>query len=70
MPAGAVIANGWDTAWALHDTLQDEGFKGFWVQGRVTLAKNMIAGVQYWDLKGRDSKIKNKVLWSDLVVTF
>ena len=30
----------------------------------------MIAGIQYWDLKGRESDLKNKALWADLVVTF
>ena len=70
MPAGAVIANGWDASTTLGNGLLAEGFKGYWVQGKVTLAKNMIAGIQYWDLKGRETSIKNKMTWADLVVTF
>ena len=30
----------------------------------------MIAGIQYWDLKGRETSVKNKMTWADLVVTF
>ena len=70
MPAGAVIANGWDTSWPLGGGFTAEGFKGFYAQGRVTVAKNMIAGIQYWDLKGRESGNKNKTTWADFVVTF
>ena len=70
MPAGAVIANGWDSSATLKGDFVSEGFKGYWVQGKVTLAKNMIAGIQYWDLKGRETSVKNKMTWADLVVTF
>ena len=47
-----------------------EGYKGIYAKANVTVAKNMIAGIQYWDLKGRESNVKNKTLWTDLVVTF
>ena len=47
-----------------------EGYKGFYAKANVTVAKNMIAGIQYWDLKGRETNVKNKTLWTDLVVTF
>ena len=70
MPAGAVIANGWDYANPLSNNLVSEGFKGWYAQGRVTIAKNMIGGIQFWNLKGRESDITNKTVWSDLVVTF
>ena len=47
-----------------------EGFKGYQVGGNVTLAKNMVAEVQYYDLKGKESDNKARTLWSQLVVTF
>ena len=85
MPAG-LVANNWDTSTALGkaNVLNDakderyaiakpllwEGYKGFYAKANVTVAKNMIAGIQYWDLKGRETKVKNKTLWTDFVVTF
>ena len=85
MPAG-LVANNWDTStalgkanilndakterYALAKPLLWEGFKGIYAKANVTVAKNMIAGIQYWDLKGRESNVKNKTLWTDLVVTF
>ena len=84
MPAG-LVANNWDTSTALGKaTVADganarysiakpllwEGYKGFYAKANVTVAKNMIAGIQYWDLKGRETKVKNKTLWADFVVTF
>ena len=72
MPAGAVAANGWDDGTtAKKSTLYVDGFKGWYAGAKVTVAKNMIAGVQYWDLKSRvHSDNRNKELWADLVVTF
>ena len=85
MPAGIVSTN-WATdkalgsftetitkdeaRYSLAKPLLWEGYKGFMVKANVTVAKNMIAGIQYWDLKGRESKVKNKTLWTDFVVTF
>jgi hypothetical protein len=49
------------------------GFKGYGVGLDYTIAKNMVAGIQYFDLKdkGNASKdFKRKTLWSQLVVTF
>ena len=47
-----------------------EGFKGWSIAGDVTLAKNMVATVEYFDLKGKDSDGKAKTIWSQLAVTF
>ena len=84
MPAG-IAANNWATGNALGTfTEKDgdnarysiakpllwEGYKGFFAKANVTVAKNMIASIQYWDLKGRESDVKNKALWTDFVVTF
>ncbi|MDY6291384.1 MAG: S-layer homology domain-containing protein [Succiniclasticum sp.] len=47
-----------------------EGFKGYSLAGYVTVAKNMVAGLEWYDLKGKESKDKEKTLWSQLVVSF
>ena len=78
MPAGGVIANGFDYPAVLtgykdaktKTNFVSEGFKGFYAQAKVTVAKNMVAGIQYWDLKGRESDLKNKATWADFIVTF
>ena len=56
--------------YTINQSLLWEGYKGIYAKANVTVAKNMIAGIQYWDLKGRESNVKNKTLWTDLVVTF
>jgi hypothetical protein len=63
-----------------YDAFGPDGFKGWMVGGNLTLAKNMVAQVEYYDLKskgdmsyndGKDNgKPHNKTLWSQLVVTF
>ena len=36
-----------------------------------TVAKNMVAGIEYWDMKNREhSKDKAKALWTELKVSF
>ena len=56
--------------YAIGKPLLWEGYKGIYAKANVTVAKNMIAGIQYWDLKGRQTDVKNKTLWTDFVVTF
>ena len=51
-------------------TYSGEGFKGYSVAGYYTVAKNMVAGVEYYDLKQTYSDDKMKTLWSQLIVTF
>ena len=47
------------------------GFKGYGVGIDYTLLKNMVAGVQYFDLKDKDTnELRRKTLWSQLVITF
>ena len=58
-----------DTLYAW-DKFDGEGFKGYNVGGNVTLAKNMVATVEYYDLKGKESDQHARTLWSQLVVTF
>lgn len=54
-----------------HYTLfKNEGFKGWELGGNLTLAKNMVAEVQYYDLKGKKNGEKARTWWSQLVITF
>ena len=48
----------------------NEGFKGWSIAGDVTVAKNMIATVEYFDIKGKETKEKGRTLWTQLAVTF
>ncbi len=52
------------------DAFNGEGFKGYNVGGNLTLAKNMVAQVEYYDLKGKESDQHARTLWSQMVVTF
>jgi hypothetical protein len=47
-----------------------EGFSGYMVGANYTVAKNMIAGVEYFDLKGKESDNHDKTLWGQMLVTF
>ena len=77
-PAGVSVANGWDSSRSLANGdkgnygFYDSGFKGWYAVAKYTVAKNMVAGVEYWDLEGRGYMDggKAKTLWSELVVTF
>ena len=49
----------------------DYGFKGYKVAGYYTVAKNMMLGVEYYDLKGySNSEVKARTLWSEFQVRF
>lgn len=48
----------------------DEGFKGYMVGGGVTLAKNMVYQLHYYDLEGKKSGLDDQVLWSRLQIMF
>ena len=54
-----------------YDKFGPEGFKGWMVGGNLTVAKNMVAAVEYYDLKDKGSTDNHaKTLWSQMVVTF
>jgi hypothetical protein len=61
-------------AWMFTETYKDAtggGFKGYKVAGYYTIAKNMRAGIEYYDLKGySNSDVKARTLWSELQVRF
>ena len=48
------------------------GFKGWSVNGNLTVAKNMVANVTYYDTKAKDGDdtAKHHVLWSELNISF
>ena len=47
------------------------GFRGYMVAGYVTVAKGMRAGIEYYDLKGKEEpKTKARTLWTELQVRF
>ncbi len=48
----------------------DEGFKGYMVGGGVTLAKNMVYQLHYYDLEGKESNLDDQVIWSRLQIMF
>ena len=48
----------------------EEGFKGYMVGGGVTLAKNMVYQLHYYDLEGKESGLDDQVLWSRLQIMF
>ena len=56
------------------DTDFNSGFKGWSIGGEVTLAKNMVASVTYYDTKALKGELENnakaKVIWSEFNVFF
>ncbi|MBR1494676.1 MAG: S-layer homology domain-containing protein [Acidaminococcaceae bacterium] len=47
------------------------GFKGFRIGGDYTVAKNMVARVAYFDLKGKgDNAEKRKTYYGEMIITF
>ena len=61
-----VVAHGMDGVY------EDEyGFKGYAVGANYTLAKNIVAGVTYYDLKSKANSAEEKeTLWSQVVFSF
>ena len=56
-----------------YDKFNAYGFKGYMVGGNLTLAKNMVASVEWYDLKGKGGDKDGqhaRTLWSQMVVTF
>ena len=49
----------------------NDGFKGFEVGANYALAKNIVAGVKYYDLEAREGNADDvRTLWSEVVFTF
>ena len=60
--------NGVMNAWA--DSKTTDGFEGFEVGANVALAKNIVAGVKYFDLDSREGDADEQAIWSEVVFTF
>ena len=52
------------------DLVEGDGYEGYEVGADVTLAKNIVAGVKYFDYESREGKDDAQTLWSQLVFTF
>jgi len=57
-------------AHTMNGAYPDDGFKGYKVGGYYALAKGMVAGVEWFDLKSKETDTKYRTLWTELVVTF
>ena len=64
--AGTVVAHTMDGIYF------DEGFKGYSVGANYALAKNIVAGVTYYDLESKEAKGTQdaQTLWSQVVFSF
>ena len=51
-------------------TKSEDGFEGYEVGANVTLAKNIVAGVKYFDLEAREGDLDEQAIWSEVVFTF
>ena len=50
--------------------LDGDGFEGYEVGANVALAKNIVAGVKYFDLEQREGSADEQAIWSEVVFTF
>ena len=80
-----IYANYFDQPWATYleqtidgyavlptgtNSAAGDGFEGYEVGANVTLAKNIVAGVKYYDLETREGNKDCQTLWSEVVFTF
>ena len=63
------VMNDWKYTEFGNDEVTD-GFKGFEVGANVTLAKNIVAAVKYYDLEAREGEYDDQAIWSEVVFTF
>ena len=54
----------------LDEAVDGDGYEGFEVGANVTLAKNIVAGVKYFDYESREGNDDAQTLWSQVVFTF
>ena len=55
---------------ASYFALAKEGIKGYMGGVNYTVAKNIVADIEYYDLKGRETDNSLKSIWSHMMVTF
>ena len=68
--ADAPYAYNDDGTYSVNDAAAADGYKGFEVGANVTLAKNIVAAVKYFDLEEREGSKDAQTLWSEVVFTF
>ena len=59
-----------DGTYSVNGAAAADGYKGFEVGANVTLAKNIVAAVKYFDLEEREGSKDAQTLWSEVVFTF
>ena len=65
-----------DAPYALYDkssvagAAKADGYEGYEIGANVTLAKNIVAAVKYFDLEEREGSKDAQTLWSEVVFTF
>ena len=69
-PAGFFVAPGWEDSDVINLDRLREGAKGWWVRANWAVAKNIIADIEYWDMKGRADNCKGKTLFTALNFAF
>jgi hypothetical protein len=69
-PAGFFVVPGWEDGHSATDDMRAQGAKGWWVRANYAVAKNIIADIEYWDLKSRVTDCKSKTLWTALNFAF
>ena len=52
------------------DVRTGDGYEGYEVGANVTLAKNIVAGVKYFDYESREGNDDVQTLWSEVIFTF
>ena len=55
---------------SLAEAVNGDGYEGLEVGANVTLAKNIVAGVKYFDFEQREGNKDAQTLWSEVVFTF
>ena len=71
--AGGYAVYPGDANWVVDqqgDVTSGDGYEGFEVGANVTLAKNIVAGVKYYDLESREGNQDEQSLWSEVIFTF
>ena len=69
-PAGFFVGPGWEDGHSADLAMAREGSKGWYAKANYAIAKNIIADVEYWDLKGRVNDSKRKTLWTAMYFAF
>lgn len=72
LPAGVAIAHTMNGDYPFGFTRNDQsyGFKGYSLAGYYTVAKNMVAGVEWTDWEPDNDQADYRTLWTHMILTF